>query len=335
MLQRAWQRRDHPVSWLLLPLSWLYGGLRRLIAAQRSLPSPTPVPVIVVGNVTVGGVGKTPVVVWLVERLRARGLRVGVVSRGYGRSSQGLHVAVDPPDPTVLGDEPAMLRDRLRVPVAVAERRMDAVTALAPGVDVIVSDDGLQHTAMARAAEIAVVDGQRGLGNGWLLPAGPLREPATRLRSVDVVLVRDPTPAIGEQLSALGVHAVNLTVEAGSIRRVDGSGEGGTTLEDWRGREVHAVAGIGFPERFFATLRAAGVQPIVHAFADHHAFTPADLDFGDTLPVLMTAKDAIKCAAFAAPHWHCLDVHAKLSASALAAMDALLDRVVGPPVKSH
>lgn len=334
MLDDAWQRGGHPLSLCLLPLAWLYAAvlwIRGLVVAR---PAGPPVPVIVVGNVTVGGVGKTPVVAWLADHLRAAGWRVGIISRGYGRATRGLRVHRPGMtlDASELGDEPAMLAERLGVPVAVAERRVDAVMALAPSVDVLIADDGLQHVGLGRSLEIAVVDGQRGLGNGRLLPAGPLRESARRLAHCDLVLLRDPTPVVAERIARHGVVASAFSIEAGGVRRLDGQPHDRTRLSDWRGARVHAVAGIGWPARFFDTLRAAGIDVIAHPFADHHTFTAEDLRFGETGPVLMTAKDAIKCRPIAsqigADHWYCVDVHAKLSAEARAVLDPLLARVL-------
>lgn len=252
-------------------------------------------PVVVVGNITVGGTGKTPFTIWLVERLQARGLRVGVVSRGYGRATQGAVVVSPTSTAHEVGDEPLLIQRRTGCSVAVAERRVDAARALASrGLDVLVSDDGLQHLALVRDVEIAVVDGARRFGNGRLLPAGPLRERPSRLASVDAVIVNHGT--------ALGGRAPSfeMRIDALEARRVDETSPA-QPLASLSGTPVHAVAGIGHPERFFAVLERAGLSIVWHPFPDHHEFRAQDLQFGDDAPILMTEKDAVKCASFATP----------------------------------
>lgn len=314
-----WYRR-HALAWLLWPLSLLYAalaGLRRWAYRRGWLRSlRLPVPVIVVGNLTVGGTGKTPVVIWLVEQLRARGWKPGIVSRGYGGSSRTWprEVTVDG-DPAELGDEPVLLAQRLGCPIVVGPSRVaDARQLLAQhGVNIIVADDGLQHYALQRDIEIAVVDGQRGLGNGLLLPAGPLREPAARLGQVDCVLVNGGHSDTGLRMDLQAVEVVRLD---GQVRR---------SLSDFAGMPVHAVAGIGNPDRFFATLREAGLVVHPHPMRDHHQFSPADIEWPDTIDVIMTEKDAVKCRSFATErHWY-LRVDAVLSDAAGRRMNALID----------
>jgi len=328
LLEHAWQSRWHPLSWLLLPLSWVFSGvaaLRRLGFRRGWKPVVSAaVPVIVVGNLSVGGVGKTPLVLWLASRLRDQGWRVGIVSRGYGRQSTGLQRADAHSEARLVGDEP-LLFARAGFPVAVAERRVQAAQALERDVDIVIADDGLQHYAMARAAEIVVVDGKRGFGNGRALPAGPLREPVSRLASVDLVLVRDGDPE--DVLPASNVDMFRYDVEPSVLQSLDGRNS--CSLTDWRGRRVHAVAGIGFPERFFAALEAVGLRVIPHAFADHHDFRVDDLAFGDDLPVLMTGKDAVKCRGFAQADWWVVDVAVHTGPALDAAIDRLTRRVLG------
>ena len=268
---------------------WAY---RRGWLASRRLA----VPVIVVGNLTVGGSGKTPRVLHLVQALQAAGWRPGVVSRGHGGAASAPRRLTDAADPADCGDEPAMIQWQAGCPVAVGADRAAAAALLVPDCDVIVADDGLQHYALARDIEIAVVDGQMGLGNGWPLPAGPLREPARRLAGVDFVAVRD-----GDRAGAW-----RIDIRADTARRIDGQG-GARTLAHWRGRAVHAVAGIGVPERFFSQLERAGVEIERHAFADHYALREPDLAFADQRPVLMTGKDAVKCRPFADARMWMLD----------------------------
>lgn len=246
-----------------------------------------PVPVIVVGNLSVGGSGKTPLVIHLVTALQAAGWSPGVVSRGYGGAGGDVRRVDSGTGPEMVGDEPVLIHWICGCPVAVGADRPGAARELVPDCDVIVADDGLQHYALGRDLEVAVVDGHEGLGNGWPLPAGPLRERAGRLESVDFVAVRD-----GERPGAWPID-----VHADTVHRVDGSGEP-EPLEAWRDTYVHAVAGIGVPERFFSQLERAGILIERHAFPDHYAYRPGDFDFGDTRPVLMTQKDAVKCRLF-------------------------------------
>jgi tetraacyldisaccharide 4'-kinase len=295
-LERAWYSGS---PWLvfLVPLSFLYQGLvqlRRWTYRVGLLPSyALPMPVIVVGNLTVGGTGKTPLVIWLVQRLQHLGYRPGIVARGYGGEAQTWPQQVRPDsDPGAVGDEAVLLARRCRCPMAVGPDRVAAARALAEHSDcnVIVSDDGLQHYALQRSLEIVVIDGVRRFGNGYCLPAGPLREPASRLRSVDLVVANGP----GGRLE------YPMSLQLGEVRAVSGEAET-RPLASFADGPVHAVAGVGNPQRFFAALRQHRLEPIEHAFPDHHRFTKEDLAFGDGYPVLMTEKDAVKCASFAGP----------------------------------
>lgn len=310
-LDRHWQR----LTWLsaaLLPLSGLFAlicALRRL-AYRRGWLRAThlPVKVVVVGNISAGGTGKTPVVIWLAQALRTRGFTPGLVSRGYGGKGALAEVSPDA-DPAVVGDEPVLLARRTRCPLWVGPDRAAAARALLerhPDVDVLVSDDGLQHYGLARDFEIAVVDASRGLGNGLLLPAGPLREPASRLASVDAIVVNGQAPGSPGDAAHFGMALegssfVNLL---DPVRRCDPA--------DFAGKHVHALAGIGNPQRFFAHLRALGIAFTAHPFADHHRYAPRDLDFAGAHAVLMTEKDAIKCAHFARENWWALPVEAQV-----------------------
>ena len=325
-LERRWYAPG-PAPLLLRPLAHLYGALSAGRARRlRAVAQPVGVPVVVVGNISVGGTGKTPLTLWLIERLREWGWRPGVVSRGYGGRAPHYPWLVDVHgDPSHSGDEPLLIAQRGRCPVVVDPDRVAAARLLAArgDVDIIVSDDGLQHYRLHRDLEICVVDGRRGLGNGALLPAGPLREPASRLDRVDLIVVN------GEGWSRDG--ALRMQLRTVALRPL-GEGEG-QPLSAFAGRAVHAVAGIGDPERFFATLRAAGLQVNAHPFADHHAYRPLDLAFGDELPVLMTEKDAVKCAAFADARMWTLPVVAELSqadeARVRECVEALRDRQQG------
>ncbi len=287
-IHRVWY--EGAVSgWVLLPLSgiyWLLLKLRALFFRFGVYSSyKAHAPVVVVGNITAGGTGKTPTVIWLVNELREKGFTPGIVSRGYGGSKSGTSMRVDAnSDPAVVGDEPVLLAQRCQCPVAVDSDRVQAAAMLVDdGVDVIISDDGLQHLRLRRDFEICVIDGERGLGSRRLLPAGPLRESPSRLESVDQVLVNgltDMSNAIAFELQAIEACRLN-----GSLAR---------PLQGFKDTTVHAVAGIGYPKRFFDLLRGFGIQVIEHSFPDHAVITQADLQFGDDFEVFMTEKDAVK-----------------------------------------
>ncbi|ENO87490.1 tetraacyldisaccharide 4'-kinase [Thauera linaloolentis] len=292
-----WRRRGLP-AWLLQPLSWLFGALARR-RRRRTRPERLPVPVIVVGNIAVGGSGKTPVVQWLVLRLRAAGYRPGVVSRGHGGRVEGVAEVPADGDPAVHGDEPVLLAGTCACPVVVGRDRPAAARELLrlhPACDVIVADDGMQHYRLGRDVEIVVLDPAT-LGNGLLLPAGPLREPLARLAEVDAVIAHGGlSPALRAAIGGVPVFPMHLQ---GSALRALRDPARTLALEALRGCRVHALAGIGRPQRFFDQLEAAGLVVLRHPFPDHHDFSPSDLVFAEPAPILMTAKDAVKCKAFA------------------------------------
>jgi tetraacyldisaccharide 4'-kinase len=270
-------------------------------------------PVIVVGNLSVGGTGKTPLVIWLVERLRECGLHPGIVLRGYGAHSaaQGPLAVESDSDPAQVGDEALLLRQRAGVPVRVDRDRVRAARSLVEaGVNVIVADDGLQHLRLARDYEIVVIDAARGFGNGYLLPAGPLREPRSRLATVGAVVINGegsagPGLALGLGLAQGGSSALfSMQLRGERLYPLAGT-DASIALSSLAGKHVHAIAGIGNPQRFFDQLRVAGLTVITHPFPDHHRYRGHELQFSDELPVLMTEKDAVKCRAFAAEnHWY-------------------------------
>lgn len=297
-----WYGPSGPI-WLA-PLSTLYGA----IMAVRSLlygiglrhRVKVGVPVVVVGNLTVGGTGKTPLVAWLSNKLTAVGLRVAIVSRGYGGRARGVTRVTVHSRASEVGDEPLMLARRAQATVFVGRDRVAAAKqAVADGADIIICDDGLQHLALVRHCEMVVIDGQRGFGNGCLLPRGPLRERVGRLRRVNAVVVNGPITAPNFQLPRLVKRThFAMNMRPGDARPVAG-GASLRSLSSFRGASVHAVAAIGNPRRFFDTLREAGLTLIEHPMPDHHPFAAGDLNFGDNLPILMTEKDAVKCATFA------------------------------------
>ena len=319
-LQRRWYE-ERPPPWGTVPAAALYGAIvriRRFAYRHGWLRSERqPVPVIVVGNITAGGAGKTPLVIALVDALRERGLHPGVVSRGYGGCASTPMLLDDAPDPRVTGDEPALIRLRTHAPVAIGRDRPAAAALLRDrDVDVIVADDGLQHYALARDIEICVIDGERGFGNGRLLPAGPLREPESRLREIDFV-VRNGGEAAGGD--------VPMRLQAGQAYLLRDPSRH-KPLASFAGVRVHAIAGIAHPARFFDMLRGSGLEVIEHAFPDHHAYVATDIEFGDALPVLMTEKDAVKCRTFACGADWVVPVDAILPTSLFDAIAARLAR---------
>ncbi len=321
----AWYA-GHPALGLLRPLEWLYRTVvqrkrARFLAGEGEIYR-APVPVVVVGNITVGGTGKTPMILWLIEHCRSQGLRVGVVSRGYGAQPPQLPWRVQADQAaSVAGDEPLLIVQRSGVPLMIDPDRSRAVAALLAEqpLDLILSDDGLQHYRLARDLELVLIDAARGLGNRHCLPAGPLREPVERLQSVDALLYNgassDPQGGYGFTLRPHTL--VNLH-----------SGEQRPLSHFPPGQALHAVAGIGNPQRFFNTLEGLHWRPVAHAFADHAPYSAELLNFSPVLPLVMTEKDAVKCRAFAADHWWYLAVDAEPSAAFVAWFDQQLQRLV-------
>lgn len=317
-LERSWYEQSSP-NWLLRPLAALYGAAvrgRRWAFQRGWLDSQSiGVPVIVVGNITAGGTGKTPLVEWVARRLMQQGRHPGIVSRGYGSSAGRGPRQVHPDDDAAqVGDEPLLLARRIGLPVCVGIDRVAAAKALViAGADCVIADDGLQHYRLARHLEIAVLDARRLTGNGWPLPAGPLREPLARLDSVDLVLVNgdlQPDRWLGFEL--VPDELTHL-------------GDGRTRpLTDLAGRRAWAVAGIGNPDRFYASLRRAGIDCVPVPVADHGQVDLAAILAREDLPVLMTEKDAVKYPASTALDAWYLPVNASLSADAEQNLDRLL-----------
>ncbi|SJM90174.1 lipid A 4'kinase [Crenothrix polyspora] len=294
----------HNDSWpgvVLLPLGWVFAACVRLrrflyhtnILKQQRLS----VPVIIVGNITVGGTGKTPLVIYIARLLKQAGFKPGIISRGYGGNAASQPQSVTAHSHVQqVGDEALLIASQSDCPMTVGALRVDAARLLLAqnDCDVILSDDGLQHYALARDIEIAVIDGGRRFGNGYCLPAGPLREPVARLQQVDMIVVNgEKTDAREFSMQLAGTVAVNIS-----------SGES-RPLSTFTGIACHALAGIGNPERFFTSLAAAGLVCESHYFPDHHPFSQQDITFLDDKPVLMTEKDAVKCTLFAShQHWY-------------------------------
>ncbi|WP_363797456.1 tetraacyldisaccharide 4'-kinase [Lysobacter firmicutimachus] len=323
---------DLPVPASARLLSGLYGaltGLRRSLYRKGLLRRRHPgVPVVVVGNITAGGAGKTPLTIALVQRLQQEGWKPGVASRGYGRDEAKTARWVErDTDPRLGGDEPVLIARRTGAPVRVDRDRAAAARALAEaGCDVIVCDDGLQHYRLARDIEIEVIDGRRRYGNGQLLPAGPLREPPERAASCDFRVV-NLAGAAGEPAASSGFGEWPMRLIADQATPLLGGRS--LPLASFAGRRVHAVAGIGDPERYFAMLRGVGIAVVPHAFADHHRYVAEDFGFGSKLPVLMTEKDAVKLTldgpdAFATDAHYSVPVRAELPE---ALWVALLDKL--------
>jgi tetraacyldisaccharide 4'-kinase len=317
------------VRWLLVPLSWLFRGLVSVRSAWYRLGlgqiNQLPVPVIIVGNINVGGTGKTPVVIWLAARLKAAGWRPGIVSRGYkgAANTWPQHVRGDS-DPEWVGDEPVLLARRSGCPVAVGPDRVAAATLILDHCNVLIADDGLQHYALGRDFEIAVIDGERGLGNRMCLPAGPLREPVQRLKTVDAVILN------GGDFQPVNVRGIrgNLVAES-ACRLVTGETR---RLDAFRSTPVHAVAGIGNPRRFFRTLEQFGLEVIAHPLADHAKIDSSQFAFGDDQAVLMTEKDAVKALSIgAAENWWSVPVDFELAEPDTRRLMYAIEAVIGQP----
>lgn len=332
-LELHWQRTG-AVALALLPLAALFAltsRVRRALFALGLLRSVRlPVPVVVVGNITAGGTGKTPLVAWLAGELLASGRQPGIVTRGYGASAPGPERVEAGSDPSRAGDEAVLLARECGCPVFRGADRVAAARALLaahPDTDVVLSDDGLQHYRLGRDLEIAVLDGMRGIGNGLPLPAGPLREPASRLARCRFLVVKAPVRVPVPRHPALGA----MRLAAGELRSLKDPGRR-LRPDALVGLRVHAVAGIGNPEHFFDTLRAQGIAFEAHPFPDHHPWRAQDLRFPGAQAVLMTAKDAVKCRAFAEPIFWELPVSARLDPQFAAALLAAIPH--GPRSKA-
>jgi tetraacyldisaccharide 4'-kinase len=304
----AWYKEMYISAWLM-PWSMLYVDavrFRRFLYRIGVLKkTKLPVPVIIVGNITVGGTGKTPLVIWMVEFLKQQGYKPGVISRGYAGAASTSPQAVSPDSDTAqVGDEAVLLAKRCACPVVVGVERVAAGRQLlsSNACDVLISDDGLQHYALERDIEIVVIDGQRRFGNGYCLPVGPLREPQERVKHVDLVVVNGPEELLEGELPmhCKGQQLINL--QTGERK----------PLNEFKGVACHAVAAIGNPARFFSQLAAAGLNCQTHALPDHHPLTANDLQFKEPRPVLMTEKDAVKCTRFASDHYWYLPIDAEL-----------------------
>lgn len=324
-LENAWYG-SNPVVWLLLPLSWLFCLLsimrRRAYRLGLKKSFKAEVPLIVVGNIVAGGSGKTPLLIALCEYLLARGFRPGVVSRGYGGSFDGIRQLGENDPAALVGDEPSMIVSRTGVPLVVGADRVAAVDYLLASndCDIVLSDDGLQHYRMQRSLEIAVIDAERGLGNGFCLPAGPLRERKSRLQEVDIVVYN------GGSTAPVTDGQCSYQLKIVEISRLDGSEQ--MSLESFASRysadTIHAVAGIGNPSRFFSQMKGTGLTLIEHGFPDHHHYRQDDFSGWQHDTIIMTEKDAVKCHRLDLSDSWQVTVQAAMSATLCAKLDTLL-----------
>ncbi|MBE9560580.1 MAG: tetraacyldisaccharide 4'-kinase [Proteobacteria bacterium] len=311
-----WYRSDFLASLLagfLLPLSWLYCAVavsrRKVYQLGLKKSYGAAVPVVVIGNIVVGGSGKTPLLISICEFIKNNGFKPGVVSRGYGGKVKGLKQVHDSDSAELVGDEPLMICQRTGVPVVVGADRVAAVNYLLEHnqCDVVLSDDGLQHYRMQRNVEIAVIDSSRGFGNGFCLPAGPLRERVSRLDEVDIVVYND----------AADESSVDMAEDCSYVLKVADvchlNSEEATRLSSFTGKKVHAVAGIGDPSRFFSQLCDDGIDIVEHAYPDHHAYAQADFSGWEKECIIMTEKDAVKCRQLSLPDAWVVSVQADMS----------------------
>lgn len=315
-LEQHWYRIT-PLHFILLPVSFIFrllAATRRVLYRSGILTSfKLPTPVVIVGNITVGGSGKTPLTLWLTQQLIDHGWHPGIISRGHGGttlSPQAVHPSSSPDE---AGDEAVLMAQRKLCPVWIGRDRVGVARALLqahPECDIVLSDDGMQHYRLQRDFEIAVIDGTRRFGNGFLLPAGPLREPQSRLTRVDAIVVNGGKTTPGQYTMQLHGEIFYNLLNPNTIARA----------ADFNGQRLHAIAGIGHPQRFFTHLNRLGLQIQSHAFPDHHRFTTADLNYPEADAILMTEKDAVKCAAFANETCWVLRVDAQL--------DSLLTRQI-------
>ena len=303
---------SNSVSLLLRPVSWLYCFIvlfRKILYSLNIKKSfSADKPVVVVGNIAVGGSGKTPLLIALCDYLQSKGFKPGIVSRGYGGTEMGVKQVADNTPASLVGDEPLMIYQKTLLPVVVGADRVAAVEFLLNNnqCDVVLSDDGLQHYRMKRALELCVVDSLRLHGNGYCLPSGPLREPQSRLQNVDIVVYSGVSDAANSQQNSYSLDFVNL-------RSLDGNEQ--KPVSSLMGKTVHAIAGIGYPSRFFQQLRDSGLTIVEHAFSDHYKYEQNDFSAWDKSCIIMTEKDAVKCRDLTLTDAWFVDVKANFSAS--------------------
>lgn len=337
-LPKQWEKRSF-LHILLLPISFIFfllSKIRFLLYRHRFLvTSPLPVPVIVVGNISVGGTGKTPVVIALCEYLKNLGFRPGVISRGYGGTQKQPRLVTSKSDPRQVGDEPVLIAQQTHCPVWVGRDRVRTAQTLLKqhlDCDILISDDGLQHYALQREIEIVLIDGDRLFGNSYLLPAGPLREPITRLETVNSIIINQfrETPHIQALLASLRTPHFKMSLQFVKCYNLQNPSQV-MRLEELASYTIRAIAGIGHPERFFNQLKNYGLQLETYAFPDHHSYTRSELDaICAALPqhiLLMTEKDAVKCQAFAQPHYWVIQVTPEIEESFYTHFDTQIEKL--------
>ena len=325
-----WYGTKRP-PWLLRSLEPVYQTVFRYQKARAEKDSgqnQVNVPLIVVGNITAGGTGKTPLVIQLSKLARELDLKPGIASTCYGRESRETVSVTPESDPRLCGDEPVLLAHRTGMPVVVASRRLEAIKTLeALGVDIIISDDGLQQASLSADIEICVIDGSRGLGNGFQIPAGPLREPASRLNIVDFVVSNGPWAECPKDLE---VHQMDLQCDSACALDADTTVSLETFRQKYAGTTVHAMAGIGNPDRFFSMLQTLGFTTQTHVFPDHHTFKEKDFEpFKNASAIIMTEKDAVKCRSLGLENAWYLPVNCQLSKEFETRMKDQLKRLTG------
>ena len=304
------------IAWLLLPVSWLYCALvkiRQFLYRSKILSSSKlNRPVVIVGNLTVGGTGKTPLLIALCEMLKQKGYSPGVISRGYTSNTgtgviEGVHQVSGRDTAEQVGDEPLLIVQKTHCPVVVGQNRAAAGRYLLENntCDIVLSDDGLQHYKLQRDLELVVIDSSRKFGNGFCIPAGPLREPVSRLDSVDIVITHNTGVSVDNESTFALFFDKPINIYTTECK----------ALDEFKAAKCHAVAGIGHPQRFFNQLKANGLDIIEHAFPDHYSYKPEDLSFGDDLAIIMTEKDAVKCVALSLENIWAVPVTAKLTES--------------------
>jgi tetraacyldisaccharide 4'-kinase len=317
-LEHHWHRFTF-LNALLLPFALLFAlgaGLRRWLYFIHVLPGTRlPVPVVIVGNITAGGTGKTPLVIWLANFLLEQGWHPGIVSRGYGGMAKIPQRVKPESDTSTVGDEPVLLAMRCRCPVWIDRNRVAAAQALLashPDCNVLLSDDGLQHYRLRRDVEIAVVDGERMFGNGLPLPAGPLREMPSRLGRVDAVVIHQAPESTTSGALSANPNSYSMQLSGDTFYNLLNPGHT-AAVADMQGKKLHALAGIGNPQRFFRHLQKLGLSSIAHAFPDHYRYRPEDLNWPEAEAILMTEKDAVKCKSFADEKCWVLKIEAEVS----------------------
>lgn len=314
-LQKQWVSMT---TWhlVLMPLSWIFAAIiyvrLRLYQSGIFKSYRLTVPVIVVGNINVGGTGKTPLVIWLATQLKSAGYYPGILSRGYGGNAKGVMEVQASSDPLAVGDEPVLIAMRTACPVYIGSNRIEAGESLLkayPACDIIISDDGLQHYRMQRDVEIVVYDSVKGFGNGALLPAGPLRESITRLKTVDAIVSNGKVSIDHPELFDGMVKPIEMKLEAADFYQLSDN-HLKSNANAFAQQKILAIAGIGNPSRFFQQLRDFGLHVETQAYPDHHKFKPQDFEHVKVDVVLMTEKDAVKCKGFAKSSYWVLPVNA-------------------------